>query len=204
VFQKSLIKLDSRWAKAAKFGWYPGADILVNLSERTLSTPEALSVGMISRIERKLKDIEVTVVKDFPHRKQILTEAFRLHKEGRYIASIPLFLSQAEGVFQEAFKKSFYSRRQGRDKKIQAVLNQELDDAFNVFMSKSLVSNELGERSSRSEEEHKSKGPNRNGILHGEAGHLDYGTSENSFKAISLVAYASFMASTYLERINET
>ena len=70
MVQKGLIKLSSRWEETVKFGWYPGADILINLSMKTLSSPEELSRSMISRIERKLNDIEETVVKGFPHRKK--------------------------------------------------------------------------------------------------------------------------------------
>lgn len=111
VLQKSLMKLSPRWERAAEFGWYPGEHTNINLSEKSLSNHETLSSSMISRIEKKLSDIEASIVNCFPQRKIILVEAFMLHRQGRFIAAIPLFLSQTEGIFQEGFQKSIYSRK---------------------------------------------------------------------------------------------
>jgi hypothetical protein len=204
VIENSIRKLYCRWKGAISYGWYPGEHTPVNLRESTLSNAELLSLKMISRIDDKLNLIQSTLISAFPHRKEILETAFYLHNENMYIASIPLLLSQAEGIFSEGFTKSFYSRRNDKRNKIKSVLNEELGEAFNLFMSQTLNSNEFGQTSSRNEPSHKLLGPNRNGILHGEKGHLDYGTKVNSYKAISLISYVGWMVTIYIEPTHKT
>ncbi|MBN1602285.1 MAG: hypothetical protein JW915_11790 [Chitinispirillaceae bacterium] len=196
----SLERLSKRWKDAVTYGWYPCECLPINLNAKVLNSSETLSETMIMRIDKKINLIESSLSDHFPHRKKIITEAFLLHREKRYIASVPLFLIQTEGIFSERFTKSFYSRRPDRAVKINEVLKENLGDAFNSFFSQTLIENEFGSASKRDKLEHKIRGPNRNGIMHGEQNHLDYGTRINSYKSISLFAYVGWMASTYMAR----
>jgi len=200
LLERSLYKTSERWNEAAKWGWYPCENININLSTKTLSSSHALAEVMIKRVEKALNDTQENVAKRFMHRKHVLDEAFRLHKEEAFIACIPLFLSQAEGMFQEGFGKSIYSRRNDKKKAISSIIEKDIGDAFNIFFDKLQVENQFSARSSQNETEDRSKGPNRNGILHGESEHLDYGSHVNSCKTITLMLYISWMVEIYRER----
>jgi len=203
MISRSLLKFNSRWDEVAKYGWYPGENIGITIPKKVLLSPVSLDELMISKIDKVIDEIQLNVVDRYPHRKLIIDTAFKMHHQKEYIASIPLLFSQSEGVFEESFGKSVYSRRADRNGAINSVIEEQYGDAFNGFLRKIMVKNQFSAKSSVSEPSEKLYGPNRNGILHGEKCHLDYGTKINSYKCISLLSFLSWVSETYQEHVDE-
>lgn len=145
-------------------------------------------IAYMNLIYQKLKE---KTLKKFDKRKHILEVAFNLHENRNYIAAIPLFLSQIDGLCAIQFKSFLFSEHEERKTEIKKEIERypllrfiiepmltplQSDTQFSASISKCSLSK-------------KAKGPNRNGILHGSRKHLDYGTEINSYKCLSLLFY---------------
>lgn len=194
AFERGYARIKSTWTDAAaKYGWYPCPEMPERIKKSALESQNDTDRLMIGRVEKNLEQTLDHIVSNSISRKHIIEIAFRLHKSENYIASIPLLLAQAEGIFESTFRKRFYSRNGGRSVEIEKIIKRNLGDGFNAFLSASLVISPFMAK----EKNQKRYGPNRNGILHGDERHLDYGTCVNSCKAITLLAYTSWMAEIF-------
>jgi hypothetical protein len=128
-----------------------------------------------------------------PDRSEILNEAFALHSEGRYIACIPLLLSQTDGICAEYLGAFLFSEHDRRAEQIESTLENSEDKTLDLFLSILKNKNQYSKGIGKSSLSHKEKGPNRSGILHGSRKHLDYGTKINSLKCFSLLAFTVFV-----------
>ena len=181
------------WLKASKFGWYfnchtPASSCL----EAANKGKESLDEFMSYHLKHDWTQITSQIIELCPSRREILQEAFLLHSEERYIASIPLLLSQIDGICAEYLGAFLFSEHDMRLCKIERHLELNNNKALDLFLSllknKNQYSNSIGKNSPI----HKDKAPNRNGILHGSRKHLDYGTKINSLKCFSLLAFVVF------------
>ncbi|UBQ37718.1 hypothetical protein LCH18_16515 [Acinetobacter johnsonii] len=170
-----------------------------------------IDAHMIVYLERDWDQWKIDLVAEHPSRKHILEEAFRLHEEERYIASIPLFFSQADGICQDRLNGiSYFSASRGEQKAYEKIIEiyQKIEgdninrvkfllDPFRAeqnHSTKTIISRN-SKRVSESE-----KFPNRHGILHGDPNHLNYGTKVNSLKAYSFLLYIDFILSEIQEQ----
>jgi hypothetical protein len=144
---------------------------------------------MAEEVSDSLKEIHTDLVRNYPERAHIIDMAFRLHKDGNYIACIPLFLAQTDGICAQQIKSYLFSGHDKRNEFIRDILKSKPKNA--VILAPMLQSTQFGASISKKSENQKKKAPNRNGILHGSRKHLDYGTDINSLKCISLLAYIS-------------
>lgn len=189
-------------------GWFPSSITLIH----KLEDNESIDNFMLRCIEGKYYDQikNDLILKRYPHRKLVFTEAFNLFEEERYIACIPLFLSQIDGIIIESGLKGFF---QGQVKIKGGHTAQDLkyieylkmyqnrsdnfgsEDALRVFFLSFYASviekaGELSIAKESSKIDAISEGFfNRHGILHGNKDYLNYGTKINALKAISLLLF---------------
>lgn len=175
-------------------GWYPDIegfgygtlrDIKDDIEpENTREIDDAL-VNYYQDIRDK---IEEKIIEQFPRRAHIVREAFKAHREGNYIVSIPLFLTQVDGIAYDMFKSSFFLKSRGTNiPKISEHISSEIG-----YFSVSLLVPFQSEQPiiySQKERGEDFNHLNRHQVLHGES--VDYHTELNSCKAISLIYYIS-------------
>jgi len=147
-------------------------------------TNEALCQHFEARSEAIVNDLVAMA----PKRERFFRTALEAHRDHKYELSIPVFLSQADGMWQD-FRKAdketrLYSRKKGRPrtaKWVQAVKNSELDEALLYPLVAPLPI-------SASDEEVVPKGALvRHRVLHGTD--VDYPTPLNSCRALSHLGY---------------
>lgn len=179
----------------AEMGWFPNWGTFFYYPSEEHKTADDL---MISQIDEDWDDLKVKILELSPNRKPILEVAFKLHEEGNYIASIPLFLSQADGIcseeFTHFFSKDSTTGNRASDEIIKQAENSEIVTNFlsGILLEPFKVDLQISKGSSRASKAAKAKGPNRHGIIHGSRKHLDYGTKINGYKAFSFLAFIIF------------
>ncbi len=131
------------------------------------------------RMAALLKQVE----QNFGHRHQVLASAFLAHQRGDYDLSIPVILAQTDGICFEVTKVQLYTLSKSKhfrkafpnaDGAITAALLAPLSTELPLVLPQSKRTAHLPVL-------------NRHAILHGES--CDYGTRENSSRAISHLAY---------------
>lgn len=167
-------------------GWYPTPH---SFYSKPQSGDTQLDTCMQNEIIDNWDELTSEILSSNPNRKHILEAAFKLHSEGNYIASIPLFFSQADGICCEHFKSFIFTRN---------CVNEKLEYLKEIGEIKSGSMTEMLLLPYKLKNHHKAgisanksskKAPNRNGILHGHRKHLSYGTLTNSLKAFSLLCF---------------
>ena len=178
------------WSEAAQKGWYPNSQTTLFDIEIAKDAP-TLDRFMSEHIKRDWSELTEELVRAHPERAHILTCAFKLHREERYIASIPLFFSQADGIVASNVGAHLFTDHAFRGEKL-AQLVASSDDFSAILYQVLGVGTQFGAGIRDSAPGRKALAPNRNGILHGSRRHLDYGNELNSLKAFSLLAFVSF------------
>lgn len=176
----------------AESGWYPNLYTFYYEPEEEV---ESLDKLMFLHLEGSWNEITESILSGYPDRRNILETAFKLHQEGNYVASIPLFYSQADGICCEQLKSFLFTNNKVKEK-LDVLVESELIEAnllTGIFLEPFKTKNHHNQGISRSGPSHKKKAPNRNGILHGHRKHLDYGTKTNSLKCFSLLAFVVFV-----------
>ena len=142
----------------------------------------------------RLDDIKQKLIDSYPDRSHILQEAFEAHSECKYNLSVPVFLAQADGIFWETTpkKQSLFRAKQRKEatgKHASQILGYTANYIHPLEITLPLWMSE-GDRAKGGGSFFKL---NRHQVLHGES--VDYGTEENSLKAISLLNYLHWILS---------
>jgi len=179
-------------ALLAERGWFPNWYTFYYSPTEEFESIDDL---MIAQIDEHWDEIKQNIIELSPNREHILSVAFELHEQENYIASIPLILSQSDGICSEDFTH-FFSKdsNTGRRASDEIILQAESNELVVDFLSEILlepfkVNLQLSQGSSKANKAAKKKGPNRHGIIHGSRKHLDYGSKVNGYKAISFLAF---------------
>lgn len=179
----------------AEEGWFPNWFTFFYTPEEKCNSFDDLMIGQIDDCWEELQN---KIIEFVPNRKHILEVAFDLHAQGNYIASIPLLLSQSDGICSEEFTH-FFSKdnetglRANAEIIKQAINNELTIDFFSeILLEPFKVNLQLSKSSSKASRAAKEKGPNRHGIIHGSRKHLDYGSKVNGYKALSFLAFIVF------------
>jgi hypothetical protein len=175
----------------AQSGWFPNWFTFFYHPKEEVADVDTL---MTMHLNDCWGDLTAKIMKLCPNREHIFRAAFRLHEEGNYIASIPLFISQADGIFCEEIK-SFLFMGDKPQKALEKMLETgELQRGFfqDIFLEPYMVKTQFSAGMSKASAKCKKKAPNRHGIMHGYREHLDYGTELNSLKSFSLLAFVVF------------
>lgn len=159
---------------------------------------------LVAYFESNLRDIENTLTNALPHRVVLIRAAFAAHRRREYELSIPVLLSQADGVCFDLAKASLFQsmRAQGRHEAARPATAVYVDamgrDAFWTALL-SPLGQKIPINYSAGERGQSFQGLNRHLIMHGES--LDYGTRINSLKCISLLSYAAWVLRTSREKL---
>ncbi|NLJ75536.1 MAG: hypothetical protein GX331_11190 [Firmicutes bacterium] len=163
--------------------------------------PEKLDEKMVDFLEGDLDNIEKYLIKSYPHRRKIFNSAFKAHRKGDYELAILAFFSQVDGICWDAAKYTYFQKRNSKPLigvHIQTMLLQGYSQGLTSVLTNNFpISYNHRERGNG---ENSYSGLNRHTVMHGEC--LDYGTKENSFKAISLLYYVA-LALEYISIGNE-
>lgn len=192
--QKSLRELPERTRTAlitlGNHGWFLDLEMpLPGLWE----IQKAMNEGNVDEIEKelveyfteRLDDIEKSITSKYPHRSNIISSAFRAHSRGEYELSIPVFLSQTDGICHEVIEQHFFLKK-NKKPKTAIYVEKIATDTYRAALLEPLAQT-LPIGASQNEREKDFSELNRHMVLHGES--LDYGTEKNSLKAISLLNY---------------
>lgn len=210
-------------AEMSKYGWFPSTVTFLNKIEEN----ESFDSFMERCIVGELDDLEDLLYSNHPQRKIIIQEAFKLFKEERYIAAIPLFISQIDGLGEDRNLTPFFSDdpkvdfKSVRDesKKIRAaklpkLLKHALDNKIEDINPKTFefyrevienaATSFILDRTPKVDISQKMKILNRNGIMHGHKDFLSYGTRTNALKVISLLLFVDhILGFIYVEKESE-
>ena len=176
----------------AENGWYLSSEM--GLAD-TVEIAELFSNGHSKSANRRMVEffeehqslIEKTVQKHFPLRKTIIKAAFIAHRKHNYELSIPVMLTQADGICYDLVGTHLFRRRKHSPATLQFA-NQFATDVLLTSLLEPLRRD--GQIRIDTRKLKTTTGVlNRHGILHGSI--VDYASEENSLRAISLLAYLS-------------
>lgn len=184
--EESKIKVESM----VEVGWFP------NPLTFTVSGIKDIDIDiddmMISHLDRDLDMIERDMLKMCPSREHILQEIFELHRQKRFIASIPLIFAQADGICGEEFGFFFKDAGKAGRKILRKKKSGEIKTDFMTELMLIPFTKDKKEKLNirvGSETASKAKGANRHAVLHGNKDFLDYGTELNGYKALSFLVF---------------
>ena len=157
--------------------------------------PDEIVEWLSDFFRTRLDVIERTLTDSYPHRGHLFQQAFEAHREGKYGLSIPVFLTQADGIFGErtSERQNLFISRQ-RERACSEYVSQTSDNYIVIYLHPLSVLLPLWmNQYERAEGGDSFVGLNRHQVLHGES--VDYGTEQNSLKAISLLNYLHWIFS---------
>ena len=175
------------------FGWFPDPEMPWNapiqlVKELDRGKPHLVLEALSEHFQERVDDVESEIGTLYPSRKHILVEAFEAHREGKYNLAIPVFLAQSDGFWHDQFQKSVFRQAERHEvfakivsenkKLVFELLATVVDQAVPLWVSRA------GRPSSFSD-------LNRHQVLHGEC--VDYGTEQNSLKAISFLNWLGWV-----------
>ncbi len=177
--------------KLSDVGWFFSPDTPIEQLRdlaNSLGTNTCFANGVIrSYFQVRINSIERELSEAYPRRSQIFHDAFEAHKSGRYTLSVPVFLTQADGVWRDQFGRNFFERN--KRKSTLQDCNNDLQLQYIATMLTLLEPREEGMNNplwaNEAERDTSFGALNRHQVLHGES--VDYATEENSLKAISLL-----------------
>lgn len=177
------------WLKIASYGWFINWETPLTVEKSMSIGQDILDQFMTKNLTDNWPTITDKIINLYPERAHILSESFKLHQDENYIACIPLFMSQIDGIYSQKIGAFLFSEHEKRLEKTQELINNSSDDLLNVFLEILSIKTQFGAGISSSGNSKKKIAPNRNGILHGSRKHLDYGSRINSLKTFSLLAF---------------
>jgi hypothetical protein len=180
------------WAELASYGWFLNGDTPVAVEVALKQGKASVDRFMVAHLNHSWGNISDRIISSYPEREHVLSVAFKLHKDGNYIASVPLFLSQIDGICAQNLGAFLFSDHEHRLERIQQQIDVSGSSLTNAFLEVLNTKTQFGASISSRGKSKKDLAPNRNGILHGSRKHLDYGTEMNSLKAFSLLAFVVY------------
>jgi len=180
------------WAELASYGWFLNGNTPIAIEVALNQGKASIDRFMVAHLKDDLGSISDRIISSYPERKHVLDVAFKLHKDGNYIASIPLMLSQTDGICAQNLGAFLFSDHNLRAERIQRQIDESGDLLTNAFLEVLNTKTQFGASIKSRSKSKKDLAPNRNGILHGSRKHLDYGTEINSLKAFSLLAFVVY------------
>lgn len=179
-------------AALSRHGWFFDLDMPVAslwnlekaIEEGNIEEAEAALCGYYSQ---KAAGIVEKLKQRFPSRAKVLASALGAHQRGEYDLSVPVFLTQTDGICQEVVRVQLCKIRYQKEE-VTARVEKAVGDAVWAALLHPLTDPSplsLNERE---------RGPdfvglNRHLVLHGQS--TDYGTEKNSLRAIALINYVA-------------
>ena len=173
-------------------GWYPPSDTspmqIRFLSEAFEEDAESANNLLCERYRSRLDGIESRLRSTFPNRADLLADGFEAHRQEKYNLSIPLFLTQADGVWWDRLSGNLFSGRV--DKAVKGLVNKVSDSTIRELV-RALSYKQFPLAMTSKDRDIGFSELNRHQIIHGEV--TDYGTEENSLKAVAFLNYCALV-----------
>lgn len=175
-------------------GWYPDPQMapmqVAYLATEYETQPEGVVKVFVTVFRERFDDIEAQLIAAFPNRSGILGNSFDAHRRGAFDLSILGFLTQADGIWRDHQDRHLFDG--GTDEAVQDLAAQIVDPNVRELVL-ALALDDWPLRLSSKQRPEGFKELNRHQVLHGEV--TDYGTEENSLKAVAFLNYCAFMLS---------
>ncbi|MDC8757849.1 hypothetical protein [Janthinobacterium fluminis] len=182
VYRQAILEL-------GQSGWYFDGNMPLHMPMEIAALVkddklEEVDAFMDNYFGAHLDHIEQELTAAFPLRAKIICAAFSAHRNGQFELSVPVLLTQVDGICAELTGLSPFRRKDKRPTTAAYV-----ESLQNAFLEALLVpfSENLPISSSEHERPPHFASLNRHMVLHGES--VDYATKRNSLKAISLLNY---------------
>lgn len=200
---------DHLCSELAHRGWFIGGSLYPS---QYGPLGEALRLGWEPEIEEFLKAhteksipaIRRSALSRWPSRQQILTDAFDAHVAGKYTLSVPVLLSQADGISADLLDAFLFTNRPRPISEAAENLIEErfsarpLAKSFLGLLLEGLHPEKPGLRLRTSKRDNLIESGqivsplNRHGVLHGLD--CDYATDANSLRGIALIGFLDWVA----------
>jgi hypothetical protein len=148
-----------------------------------------------------LDNIESDLISAFPNRGTILRKAFKAHRNEDYELSIPVMLSQADGMGTEIFGASIYSQLEDNVKRLRKFLETRIRHKSCASYCY-LVATLLPINASEKKRGRYTNPMNRHLVLHGES--TDYATRVNACKTVSWLQYIAGFKDSIMLTVNQS
>jgi hypothetical protein len=176
------------------YGWYPDINsfafrALIEFKKETIeSSIDDINGAFVEYYKNELSAIKDQLYTKYPKRKEIFQAAFEAHENGNYLLSVPVFLTQIDGIAIDEFEYHFFMKK---DKNPKTALALKAIQGLGEFSLALLIPLQLDQPIMHRQDKRNENftGLNRHQVLHGEV--VDYGTEINSYKTISLLLYIS-------------
>ena len=192
TFRELPLKTREALMVLGNHGWYLDLDMppsFLGKLKNALEEGDARAAEeLLSQyFEERLSAIEMSIADSFPARSHIVRAAFSAHRRREYELSIPVLLAQSDGICKEVIGEHFFMKK---DKKPRTAIyvEQIASDTYRAALLSPLAQS-LPISASEKERGADFTSLNRHTVLHGES--VDYGTKENSLRAISLINYVA-------------
>lgn len=172
------------------YGWYiPSLEHYVSypfdLAEQLINNNEKyVDQEMVRMIRKNFKTFSKNIMNNNPKRKHILDEAFEAHKSQKYALSVPVFLTQADGICNEITKYGLFFKDKRTPKTKSYVDNLNKNSFYLSYLEPLRLVLPVIFSDKFIDENVKF---NRHKILHGED--CNYDNEVTSSKAFSLLSY---------------
>ena len=203
-FRRLVKELPERDRKALRRlgeeGWFLDPDMPVTLLRYLEALfqehPDEMAEALSGFYRKRLDVIEGKLIDSYPRRGHLFQQAFEAHREGKYGLSVPVFLTQADGIFWERTpeNQSLFISKQRKKASSDCASHSGREIWLHPLVILSPLWMNKSERDDKSES---FVGLNRHQVLHGES--TDYDTEQNSLKAISLLSYLHWILSKHDE-----
>ena len=174
-------------------GWYVLSDTSArdvrSIADQFESDPDAANMRMHHWVRDRVDPIEADLTKEFPNRARILADAFAAHRQGSFNLSVPVLIAQTDGIWHERTGRNLFS--DDLDKTLQAARGERVRGGVVDRLLQTLTNDQWKLRQSKKNRSAGFSDLNRHQVLHGEV--CDYGTEENSLKAIALLHFSNFV-----------
>lgn len=192
----------SGFERLAQHGWFPDPSMSIALSTRLASLvddqPDAVDKAVSELLRERLGEIEAELVASYPDRDRLLHDAFEAHRKSKYTLSIPVFLTQAEGLVWDRCSKALYNQNQRRTA-VKGLRTQVQSRFFDAFLEPLMIATPLWKPGAKLGTTF--AGLNRHQVLHGVS--TDYDTEMNSLRAVSFLSYLHWIFNQSVEEESE-
>jgi hypothetical protein len=189
ALEQSIRQLPDSLIRLANSGWYISWDTApakIHEYAQLISENRQIEVDneIVAELEQETDRIAATLIRNFPHRRNVLKAAIRAHQDQNYYLSIPVFLSQIEGISKEITGFRFYKLK-NNSPVVSSWVSKFEANTFNALLLNPL---NIVNESRQLQIVNNPLGINRHDVLHGDC--FDYGEDRiNSFKCLSQLLY---------------
>lgn len=150
---------------------------------------EEIDTFLVEYFEDKVDQIESEITQKYPEREKIITSAFNAYRNNSFELSIPVLLSQIDGICYERIKHYYFMKKNKKPQTAQFLTQFDRESIIVAFSSP--LENVTYIADNYNQDNVQGNELNRHMIMHGIS--YDYGSKINNLKVISMLNYISQM-----------